>query len=51
MMFECGDPGIGTFYNCNFSKDKYRRCGIGTIEHTDTEKIGNLLYAIGVGAI
>ncbi len=38
--------GIGTFYNCNFSKDKYRRCGIGTIEHTDSEKIGNLLYAI-----
>jgi hypothetical protein len=39
--------GRGTFHNCNFDVSKYRRCGIGEVNRSDTEKIANLIGAIG----
>jgi hypothetical protein len=36
----------GCFYSCNEHKEKYRRLGIGRIEHDDHEKRGNLLLAL-----
>lgn len=38
--------GRGTYYNCNASKNKYKRLGIGTISHNDEVKRNNLLLAI-----
>ncbi len=35
--------GKGVFHNCNRDKDKYQRCGIGMIKHSDVEKRQNLL--------
>jgi hypothetical protein len=38
--------GEGCFYSCNGHKNKYRRLGIGRIEHDDHEMRGNLLLAL-----
>lgn len=38
--------GRGTFHSCNYDISKYRRCGIGEVKRSDTEKIGHLLGAI-----
>jgi hypothetical protein len=38
--------GEGCFYNCNAHKSKYRRLGIGRIEHGDHEMRDNLLLAL-----
>lgn len=36
----------GTAFNCNASKNKYKYCGIGKIDHADTERRTHLLYAL-----
>jgi hypothetical protein len=38
--------GLGIYHNCNANKQKYRRCGIGMVDHSDIEMQGNLLYAL-----
>lgn len=38
--------GAGHYYNCNQSKNRYKRLGIGRIEHDDQVMRSNLLYAI-----
>lgn len=35
--------GDGLYYNCNADKDKYQRCGIGVVDHRDSEKRDYLL--------
>lgn len=36
----------GTAFNCNASKSKYKYCGIGKIDHANTERRTHLLYAL-----
>jgi len=36
----------GTAFNCNASKNEYKFCGIGKIDHADTERRTHLLYAL-----
>ncbi len=36
----------GLFHNCNASKGKYKRCGIGMISHFEVAKRENLLLAL-----
>ena len=38
--------GAGCYYNCNQSKNRYKRLGIGMITHDDQVMRSNLLYAI-----
>lgn len=38
--------GRGLFYNCNANKSRYRKLGIGMINHDDDEKIGNLYQVL-----
>ncbi|HBP5584185.1 TPA: YagK/YfjJ domain-containing protein [Pseudomonas aeruginosa] len=38
--------GIGCYYNCNYAKEKYRRCGIGMVIHADMEKREDLRLAM-----
>jgi len=38
--------GAGTYYNCNRSMNKYKRCGIGLVDHWDAAKRSNLLFAL-----
>lgn len=38
--------GKGVFYNCNQSKNTYKRCGIGMVSHDDDNKRQNLLLAL-----
>ncbi|RYY77955.1 MAG: inovirus Gp2 family protein [Moraxellaceae bacterium] len=38
--------GKGMFYNCNFDKTKYRKLGIGMINHYEQDKIANLYLVI-----
>ena len=38
--------GEGSFYNANQNKENYERCGIGMIDHTDTEKRQALLEEV-----
>ena len=39
--------GAGNYYNCNQSKNRYKRIGIGTVEHDDYNMRESLNYAIG----
>lgn len=38
--------GLGVFYNCNASKQKYRNCGIGMVSHRDETMRDNLFLAL-----
>lgn len=38
--------GIGGYYNCNYAKEKYRRCGIGVVNYYDLDKREGLRLAI-----
>lgn len=38
--------GKGTYYNCNRHPNKYKRCGIGRVDHWDSVKRANVLYAL-----
>lgn len=38
--------GQGFTYICNFNKESYRNCGIGMIQHCDTQKIDYLFEVI-----
>ena len=38
--------GNGTYHNVNRNKENYERCGIGMIDHTDTEKRQALLEEV-----
>lgn len=39
--------GFGNFFNCNRSKIKYKRNGIGIVHYANERKCSNLIYAAG----
>lgn len=39
--------GFGNFFNCNRSRIKYKRNGIGKVHYADEQKCANLIYAAG----
>lgn len=38
--------GKGGYYNCNYAKEKYRRCGIGMVSHSNAEMREGLRLAM-----
>ncbi|WP_166740725.1 YagK/YfjJ domain-containing protein [Pseudomonas aeruginosa] len=38
--------GMGGYYNCNYAKELYRKCGIGMVEHSDMKMREGLRMAM-----